>query len=128
MSRALDARSTALETLQALRLRDAYADAALEGLFARHPELDARERALASQLVYGVLRWRNRLDAHLAGASSRPLHKLHPKVLDLLRVGAFQLLFLDRVPARAPPRGASARRRLPHAAGMPAWLPDLRSR
>jgi 16S rRNA (cytosine967-C5)-methyltransferase len=51
--------------------------------------------------VYGVLRWRNRLDAHLARAADRPLRRLHPRLLQILRLGAYQILFLDRVPDRA---------------------------
>src|SRR5665811_2388774 len=46
-------------------------------------------------------RWEVRLDYLLAGASHLPLAKLHPLVLQLLRLGAFQLLWLDRVPAWA---------------------------
>ncbi|MBI5015744.1 MAG: 16S rRNA (cytosine(967)-C(5))-methyltransferase RsmB [Deltaproteobacteria bacterium] len=101
MSQAPDARSLALSALHAMRRREAFADAVLDGVLGRHPELDARGRGLTSHLVYGVLRWQNRLDAHLARASSRPLEKTHPLLLDILRLGAYQLLFLDRVPDRA---------------------------
>lgn len=101
MTRSPDARSLALEALQAVRRRDAYADAVLDVLLGRHPGLDSRSRGLVSHLVYGVLRWQNRLDAHLARAASRPLARVHPLLLDLLRLGAYQLLYLDRVPDRA---------------------------
>ena len=53
------------------------------------------------ELVQGVKRWEVRLDYLLARLSHIPLAKLHPLVLQLLRLGAFQLLWLDRVPARA---------------------------
>lgn len=101
MTRSPDPRSLALEALQAVRRRDAFADAVLDGLLARNPGVDTRARGLLSHLVYGVLRWQSRLDAHLARASSRPLTKIHPLLLDLLRLGAYQLLYLDRVPGRA---------------------------
>ena len=94
-------RALALSALQAVARREAYADAVLDGLFSRHSELSPRDRALVSHLVYGVLRWRNRLDAHIAFSSSRPLRRIHPRVLFILRLGAYQLLFLDRIPERA---------------------------
>ena len=67
----------------------------------RHSGLPRRERALLLELVQGVKRWEVRLDYLLARLSHMPLAKLHPLVLQLLRLGAFQLLWLDRVPARA---------------------------
>ncbi len=116
-----DARSLAISILEALERRESYADAALHAALARHPRLPARERALVGQLVYGVLRWRNRLDAHLQRASRRPLGRIHPLLLQILRVGAYQVLFLDRVPAHAAVDRAveeTRRRGLGHAAGF----------
>ena len=116
-----DARSLAVSILEALERRESYADAALHAALARHPRMPARERALVGQLVYGVLRWRNRLDAHLQRASRRPLERIHPLLLQILRVGAYQILFLDRVPEHAAVNRAveEARRRgLGHAAGF----------
>ena len=49
----------------------------------------------------GVLRWRSRLDEVISASSSRPLAKLDPEVLNALRLGAYQLRYLDRVPAHA---------------------------
>jgi 16S rRNA (cytosine967-C5)-methyltransferase len=49
----------------------------------------------------GVLRWRSRLDRHIAAAAARPLQKLDIEVLTALRLAAYQLMFLDRVPASA---------------------------
>lgn len=101
MSKTPDPRTLALGALHAMRRRDAFADALLDGILGRHPELDSRSRGLLSHLLYGVLRWQNRLDAHLARASNRPLERMHPLLLDVLRLGAYQILFLDRVPDRA---------------------------
>jgi 16S rRNA (cytosine967-C5)-methyltransferase len=61
----------------------------------------AAERGLATELVYGVLRRRARLDRALEAFASRGLAGLDPRVRTALRVGAYQLLFLDRVPAYA---------------------------
>lgn len=63
--------------------------------------LDGRDRALVTELVYGVLRLRGRLDFALGQVSRQPLARLEPQVLRLLRLGAYQLLQLDRVPAHA---------------------------
>jgi 16S rRNA (cytosine967-C5)-methyltransferase len=52
-------------------------------------------------LTTGVLRWRGRLDYCIGQAASKPVPQLHPLVLDLLRLTAYQLLFLDRIPPHA---------------------------
>lgn len=62
---------------------------------------DARDRALVADIVLGVERWRAAIDYHLARASTRPLDKLDGEVLDILRLSAYQLLHLTRVPAAA---------------------------
>lgn len=79
----------------------AYADLALDAALSRMPDLDPRDRGLATELVYGVLRQRGRLDFALARFCRKPLPKVETKVLTLLRLGAYQLLLLDRVPAPA---------------------------
>ena len=62
---------------------------------------DARDRALAQDLATGVLRWRSAIDAALAAASTRPLDWLDADVLDILRLGVYQLRYRDRLPAHA---------------------------
>lgn len=62
--------------------------------------LDARDRAFAANLAYETLRWRGTLDWALARFSTRPLSQLDPEVLDVLRMGAWQLL-QARLPDRA---------------------------
>ena len=68
---------------------------------ARDPLPDARDRALATDLATGTLRWRNAIDYQLQRLSAKPLPRLDPEVLDALRLGAYQLLYLDRVPSSA---------------------------
>ncbi len=101
MNRPPRPRHLALQALDTIERRDAFADAVLDGLLTRHRGVPPRDRALVTHLVYGVLRWRNRLDAYLARASARPLQRMHPSLLQILRLGTYQLLFLDRVPDRA---------------------------
>jgi 16S rRNA (cytosine967-C5)-methyltransferase len=63
--------------------------------------LSPADRNLATALVLGVLRWQIRLDHQLHLLLKRPNAKLDPEILIALRLGAFQLLHLDRIPARA---------------------------
>ena len=63
--------------------------------------LSAPDRNLATTLVLGVLRWQICLDHQLRALLKRPSAKLDSEILIALRVGAFQLLHLDRIPARA---------------------------
>ncbi len=60
-----------------------------------------RDRSLMMELVYGVLRRQETIDWRLGAVLSKPLHRLPAVVQMLLRLGAYQLLFLDRIPASA---------------------------
>jgi len=79
----------------------AFADLTLDAFLSDRPTLDPRDRALATELVYGSLRLRGRLDFALCRFCRKPLAKVEPRVLALLRLGAYQLLILDRIPDRA---------------------------
>ena len=76
----------------------ALADHALD---AATRSLDARDRAFVQELVYGTLRLRGRIDHILQSFSSRPLGRLDPDILDVLRLGAYQLTEMTGVPAYA---------------------------
>ena len=95
------ARALALDILAAAARSRQSVEELLAVALKRYPGLPRRERALLLELVQGVKRWEVRLDYLLARLSHIPPAKLHPLVLQLLRLGAFQLLWLDRVPARA---------------------------
>lgn len=80
--------------------------------------LSRPDRALLLELVQGVLRWQLRLDYVISQVSRLPLKKLHPLVLNLLRLTTYQLLFLERIPAPAAVNEAirlAKRRHLPPA-------------
>lgn len=62
---------------------------------------DERDAALAAEITTGTLRWMGALDAVVQAFGRRALPRIDPEVLDILRLGAYQLLHLDRVPARA---------------------------
>jgi 16S rRNA (cytosine967-C5)-methyltransferase len=93
------ARSAAFDALRTVRQDDAYANLVVPALLASRA-LPVRDAAFATELAYGTLRGRGSYDAVLERNVSRPLDKLDPDVLDVLRLGAHQLLAM-RVSAHA---------------------------
>jgi 16S rRNA (cytosine967-C5)-methyltransferase len=75
----------------------AFADIALEHALAR-ARLAPRDAALCTEIVYGTLRWQRHLDWRLGPHLHRPISRLDPWVRALVRLTAYQLLFLERVP------------------------------
>lgn len=73
-------------------------DSFLSGALAR---FDERDRGFLNELVYGTLRWLRRLDDVIDQASNRRFERIEPALLGPLRIGAYQILFLDRVPHHA---------------------------
>lgn len=94
-------RELARQVLMRVELEGAYATPTLAAAIDRAPHLRPAERALATEIVYGVLRRRARLDRALEALADRGLAAVDPEIRILLRVGAYQLLFLQRVPAYA---------------------------
>jgi 16S rRNA (cytosine967-C5)-methyltransferase len=96
-------------------------DSLLEEAAPMLARMSRRDRALFNQLVYGVLRWRLRLDAVIGAYADRPLKKIAPPLLNILRIGLFQILFMDRIPASAAVNTAvnlTRTRQAPQAAGF----------
>jgi 16S rRNA (cytosine967-C5)-methyltransferase len=96
-----DARAIAARVLERVDKDRAYAAAALSADLERHPQLDARERALATELCYGVLRTRATLLKCLERQSQKGLGNVDPLTMAHLSIATYQLLFLDRIPAFA---------------------------
>jgi len=92
------ARAAALKVLNRVEGGDAYADIALD---AGLEGLSGPDTGLTTELVYGVLRWKIRLDYTIDLFSAIRSKKIEHRVLNALRIGAYQLLFLTRVPSRA---------------------------
>jgi len=93
------ARSTAFDILLRVEQESSYASDLLHS--AAYERLSVPDHALATELVMGVLRWRSLLDDEIAHASSQPLSKLDLEILIALRLGLYQLRWLDRIPQRA---------------------------
>ncbi|QBJ98362.1 rRNA small subunit methyltransferase B [Rhodococcus sp. ABRD24] len=84
-------RRAARDVLRAVRERDAYANLVLPGLL-RERRLDGRDAALATELAYGTARARGLLDAVIASCAGRPIEDIDGPLLDVLQLGAYQLL------------------------------------
>ncbi|CAM3072169.1 RsmB/NOP family class I SAM-dependent RNA methyltransferase [Prescottella defluvii] len=84
-------RRAARDVLRAVRERDAYANLVLPGLL-RERRLDGRDAALATELAYGTARARGLLDAVIAKCAGRPIDEIDGPLLDVLQLGAYQLL------------------------------------
>lgn len=96
----MSARVTALSALIACRKQGAWADGVLKEYIARD-RLDRRDAALASRLCYGVLQNRMLLDYHIQNLLTGSMNKLQPVVLDILRLGLYQILMMDKIPVSA---------------------------
>ena len=96
-SKGLAPRRAALDVLSQVRSGRSL-DAALDGALRK---LDEDDRRLAHEMAAGVLRRQQALDARLAALVTRDWSKVPPRLQDLLRLGAYQLVVLDRVPPHA---------------------------
>lgn len=98
--RADRAREAALDALAACRRNGAWIDGALKQVLKRDG-LSGRDAAFASRIAYGVMQNRIYLDRCLARCLTQRPEKLEPLLLDILRIGAYQILFMDKVPVNA---------------------------
>ncbi len=92
-------RSAAFDILLRVERESSYASELLHSQ--TYDRLTPVDHSLATELVMGVLRWRSLLDTQIAASSAQPLSKLDPEVLIALRLAAYQLRWLSRIPARA---------------------------
>ncbi|MFT3900028.1 MAG: transcription antitermination factor NusB [Gordonia sp. (in: high G+C Gram-positive bacteria)] len=84
-------RRAARDVLRAVRERDAYANLLLPALL-RERDISGRDAALATELTYGAARAQGTLDAIIGAAAGRPVDEIDGRLLDVLRLGAYQLL------------------------------------
>ena len=96
----MTARQTALSALIACRKRNAWSDGVLKEYIARD-RLDRRDAALASRLCYGVLQNQMLIDFYISSFLKGKLRDLQPVVLDILRLGVYQLTMMDKIPPSA---------------------------
>ena len=117
----MDAREVALLTLNACERQGGWSDGVLKKQLAQ-AGTDSRDAALATQICFGVLQNRLLLDFYLSRFSNIPLKRMESKVVQLLRIGLYQMLFLTRIPHSAAVNSAVELTRRhcknPRASGM----------
>ena len=117
----MDARETALLALNDCQRQGGWSDDILKKRLIAG-RLDSRDSALATQLCFGVLQNRLLLDFYLSHFSNLPLKRMEGRVVEALRLGAYQMLFLDKIPHSAAVNASVELTRKhcknPRAAGM----------
>ena len=96
----INARQIAFEALIKTFKNDAYSNLMLDKILSK-TNIDTRDKAFVSALFYGTIERKITIDYQLAKYLSKPLKKLKPEVLVILEMGAYQILFMDKVPDSA---------------------------
>ncbi len=91
-------RQIALDVLTDVETKACFADEVLNRHLSRGGALEKRERNFLFELTKGTLRWRGKVDYFLEQIASRPLEAMPVRIKNILRLAAYQILFLDRVP------------------------------
>ena len=94
-------RAICLEILNRIEEADLHPDRLLTDSFKRYRHLTSFDRAFLTELTYGVIRWRGKLDWVIRLFSKIPFEKIESETLHILRLGLYQILFLSRTPASA---------------------------
>ena len=97
----LRVRKTALDILNRVDQGNRTLDNILEEILETEPFPSKRDRSLLQALVFGVLRWRGRLDYVIGSFSQTPFSRIDPPIRHVLRLGLFQIQYLNRIPASA---------------------------
>ena len=96
-NRKFTARDTALEVLMQIERANAWSDSSLKRTIAKNG-LEGREAALATRLAYGVVQNRTLLDYYITCYCVQKAHRLEPVIRNILRIGGYQILFMDKIP------------------------------
>ena len=96
----MSAREVALQVLTTCRREEGWVNEVLKKQLARSG-LDPRDAALATRLCYGVMQNRIRLDFYISQLLTGKSRNLHPVLRDVLRLGLYQLFYMDKIPASA---------------------------
>lgn len=95
------ARQAAFEALLKIQKEGAYSNLVVDATLKENDHFDERDKAFFSNLVYGTLDRLILIDYNLSLYLNQPVRKLKPELHTILRLGTYQLLFLDKVPSRA---------------------------
>ncbi|APJ04471.1 16S rRNA (cytosine(967)-C(5))-methyltransferase RsmB [Silvanigrella aquatica] len=94
-------RAIAIDALTHVLTRNIHSDVALEKLFANYPNLRPLDKAFIYEMVFGSLRWLAKMDWIMSHMLDRSFSSLDPRVANALRIGTYQIYYMDRVPERA---------------------------
>lgn len=95
------ARQVAFEALLKVHKDGAYSNLVVDSLLKENPDLDERDKSFICNIVYGTLDRLILIDYNLGLYLNQPVKKLKPELHTILRMGTYQLLFMDKVPSRA---------------------------
>ena len=96
----MNARELAINVLYKIEFGEGYSNVTLDKELNKS-DLDYVDKAFASELVYGVLTWKITIDEIIKMYSSIKIKKISPWILNILRIGIYQIAFLDKVPESA---------------------------
>ena len=95
------ARQSALTILNTLDRKNLTLDMVMGDFTSGNTSLVKRDLSLINALVYGVIRWKGHIDHIIAYFSKMPIEKINPEIMNILRLGVFQLKFMDKIPDSA---------------------------
>jgi 16S rRNA (cytosine967-C5)-methyltransferase len=124
VTKASPARTAALVVLRRVEQRAGYSNRILGEVLEQRPDMDRRDRGLATVLVYGVLRHRARLDAILDALAHRP-RKLKGELREILRIAAFELLELGKPAAVVGSQAQALARRIDRRGALRGLITGL---
>lgn len=96
----ITARSAATDVVNQILAEGAYTNISVNNFLRKHV-MEEQERKFFTELVYGTVKAAGTIDWYLQQCLTRPLGKIEPMVLSVLRISAFQILYLERIPAAA---------------------------
>ena len=96
----MTAREAAYEALSSCRRSGAWSEMALNSVISK-AKLDRKNASLATRICMGVLQNRMLLDWHISRVSSIQFSRIQPQIVDILRIGVYQIIFTDRIPVHA---------------------------
>ena len=96
----LNGRELAINVLYKIENGEGYSNIEIDKEFSKS-DIDDVDKSLASELIYGVLTWKLTIDEIIKRYSSIKLRKISPWIMNILRIGIYQIAFLDRIPTSA---------------------------
>ncbi len=94
-------REIALKVLYKVDKEQAYSNIALNQMLKENKELTTKDKGLISEITYGVTNWKLTIDAIISKYSKVKIKKISPWIINILRMGIYQIIWLDRIPKSA---------------------------